>query len=119
MQILAESYWAAGSNASRFDSLKAHLRENMQQDITVTEMADLAGLTRSHFARLFKEREGMSPREYIEDLRLERALQLLYSESITVKEIAYACGIPDVNYFCRLFKKQMGMSPGEYRKSGF
>lgn len=120
MHLLAESYWvSADPNASRFDRLKTHLRQHMERDITVTEMADLAGLSRSHFARLFKEHEGMSPREYVEDLRLKRALQLLYTESITVKEIAYACGIHDANYFCRLFKKHMGMSPGEYRRSGF
>jgi len=120
MQILIESYWVPpDSSTSRFDSLKSHLRENMQRDLPVAEMAEHAGLSRSHFARLFKEHEGMSPREYVEDLRLKRALQLLYSETMSVKEIAYACGIPDVNYFCRLFKKHMGMSPGEYRKSGF
>ncbi len=120
MQILIESYWMPDDvHASRFDALKTYLRENIQRDLPVSEMADHAGLSRSHFARLFKEHEGMSPREYVEDLRLKRALQLLYSDSMSVKEIAYSCGIPDVNYFCRLFKKQMGMSPGEYRRSGF
>ncbi len=120
MQILIESYWVPDDvHASRFDALKTFLRENVQRDLPVSEMAQYARLSRSHFARLFKEHEGMSPREYVEDLRLKRALQLLYSETMSVKEIAFACGIPDVNYFCRLFKKHMGMSPGEYRRSGF
>ncbi len=118
MALLQESYAsAAREDASRFEALKKHLRENLQNDVSVSAMADMAGLSRSHFARLFKEMEGMSPRDYLEDLRLRRALSLLYSRTLTVKEIAYSCGIPDVNYFCRLFRKHTGMSPGEYRRS--
>jgi AraC-like DNA-binding protein len=120
MRVLVESYWPpAARDASRFDTLKAYLRENIERDIPVAEMAGRVGLSRSHFTRLFKEVEGLPPRDFVEDLRLKQAVQLLYSEKLTVKEIAYACGIPDVNYFCRLFRKHMGMSPGEYRKSGF
>ncbi len=120
MSILLESFaLPERPDAPRFEPLKRHLRDHLDVTIPVSEMADLVGLSRSHFTRLFKELEGVSPRDYIEDLRLKKALHLLYSQSMTVKEIAFACGIPDVNYFCRLFKKEMGMSPGEYRKSGF
>lgn len=118
MALLEESYAAgARENASRFEPLKKRLRETLDKEIGVSEMADWAGLSRSHFARLFKELEGMSPRDYLEDLRLRRALSLLYSRTLTVKEVAFSCGIPDVNYFCRLFRRHTGMSPGEYRRS--
>ena len=118
MTLLEESYaQPISEDPSRFEALKKLLRENVEQGMRVSEMAVIAGLSRSHFARLFKEREGMSPREYVEDLRLKKALALLYSKRLSVKEIAYSCGIADVNYFCRLFRKHTGMSPGEYRRS--
>jgi AraC-like DNA-binding protein len=118
MTLLEESYaQPVSEDPSRFEALKKMLRENVENGMRVSEMAAMAGLSRSHFARLFKEREGMSPREYLEDLRLKKALTLLYSRRLSVKEIAYSCGIADVNYFCRLFRKHTGMSPGEYRRS--
>ena len=118
MSLLEESYaQPASEDPSRFEALKKMLRENLQKGVRVSEMAERAGLSRSHFARLFREREGVSPREFVEDLRLRKALTLLYSKRLSVKEIAYSCGISDVNYFCRLFRKHTGMSPGEYRRS--
>jgi AraC-like DNA-binding protein len=118
MGLLEESYaQPASEDPSRFESLKKLLRENLQKSMRVSEMAEMAGLSRSHFARLFREREGVSPREYVQDLRLKKAVTLLYSRRLSVKEIAYSCGISDVNYFCRLFRKHTGMSPGEYRRS--
>jgi AraC-like DNA-binding protein len=118
MAILEESYKVpAPDGGSRFEPLKKHLRENIEKEADVSTMAAMAGLSRSHFARLFKEAEGTSPRDYLEDLRLRRALSLLYSRTLSVKEIAFSCGIRDVNYFCRLFRRHVGMSPGEYRRS--
>ncbi len=118
MRLLEESYAVSASEgASRFETLKKHLRENLDKGMSVSAMAEMAGLSRSHFARLFRETEGMSPRDFLDDLRLRRALSLLYSRSLSVKEIAFSCGIRDVNYFCRLFRKHTGMAPGEYRRS--
>lgn len=100
----------------RIELLKRKLRGDPSQRMSVSEMARFAGFSRSHFARLFKQREGISPLDFLKEVRLRRALKLLYSDTATVKEIAYFCGIPDVNYFCRFFRKHTGMSPGEYRR---
>jgi AraC-like DNA-binding protein len=117
MTLLDESYAQPDSaDSSRFDALKKRLREDIESGVRVADMAAQAGLSRSHFARLFKDQEGVSPREYLADLRLRKAFTLLYSQKLSVKEIAYSCGITDVNYFCRLFRKHTGMSPGEYRR---
>jgi AraC-like DNA-binding protein len=120
MDILGEAF-SPGSRDSmdRFADLKSFLHDNMKRDFLVSEMAEIAGLSRSYFTRLFEEQEGVSPHNFLEDLRLREALRLLRDESLSVKEIAYDCGIYDVNYFCRLFKKRMGMSPGEFRKTNF
>jgi AraC-like DNA-binding protein len=111
----AEDRQDAGGNRL-FEGLAAFLKNNLYRDISVEEMAEFMGFSRSHFSRLFSKEMGMSPRMYLEDLRLKTAMGLLFGEQISVKETAIRCGIYDVNYFCRLFKKRYGISPGKYKE---
>lgn len=99
-----------------FEGLTAFLKDNLQRDISVEEMAEFMGLSRSHFTRLFSGEMGMSPRIYLEDLRLKTAIGILFGENASVKETAIRCGICDVNYFCRIFRKRYGISPGKYKE---
>jgi AraC-like DNA-binding protein len=105
-----------GPGKQSFDILKTFLRDNLQRDISVEEMAGIMHLSRSHFTRLFSKEMGVSPRMYLEDLRLKTAMGILFEERISIKETAARCGIYDVNYFCRLFKKRYGISPGQYKE---
>jgi len=117
MQLLEEGGGAfeAPGNKS-FAHLKSFLLENFSRDISVDEMASVMGLSRSHFTRIFSKEMGMSPRLYLEDLRLKNAVDILSDKNATVKEAAARCGISDVNYFCRLFRKRYGISPGIYKE---
>jgi AraC-like DNA-binding protein len=116
MTILEESAAARQAGAKHsFEDLKTFLRENISRDISVAEMADAMCLSRSHFTRIFSQEMGISPRLYLEDLRLKTAMDILFRDGSSVKEAAIQCGIPDLNYFCRLFKKRFGISPGKYR----
>ncbi|MDR1655437.1 MAG: AraC family transcriptional regulator, partial [Treponema sp.] len=96
----------------------AFLKANLYRDIQVEEMADFMRMSRSHFTRIFGREMGMSPRIYLEDLRLKTAAETLFEEGAQVKEAAARCGIYDANYFCRRFKKHFGMSPGKYKLQG-
>ncbi len=87
-------------------------------DISVDELADKAGYSRSHYTRLFGEIYGYSPGRFQDHLRMKKALRLLSTSALSIKETAAACGYTDSNYFCRLFKKNTGTSPGQFRRSG-
>ncbi|MCL2319785.1 MAG: AraC family transcriptional regulator [Treponema sp.] len=102
--------------STTFEELKIFLRKNIHRDVSVDEMAGFMHFSRSHFTRLFSKEMGMSPRMYLEDLRLKIAMDILFEKTTTIKETAARCGIQDVNYFCRLFKKRFGISPGKYKK---
>jgi AraC-like DNA-binding protein len=102
-----------------FEGLKIFLKGNLYRDISVEEMADVMNLSRSYFTGIFSREMGMSPRIYLENLRLKTALDVLFEKGVTIKETATRCGIYDVNYFCRLFKKRYGISPGKYRERNF
>ena len=87
-------------------------------DIGVDEMAQAAGYSKYHFSRLFRENQGVSPGQFLRDLRLRSALRMLQFEFYNIKEISARCGFTDESYFCRIFKEKFGQSPGQFRKPG-
>ena len=95
-----------------------YCQEHYSDPVSVQEMAQIAGYSRYHFSRLFKSSEGISPGEYLNHLRIKKAAELLQTTSLSVKEIANACGFHDLNYFCRTFRKALGVTPGSFRRSG-
>jgi AraC-like DNA-binding protein len=85
------------------------------EPIGIDEVARHAGLSRSHFIRLFHEQTGITPRRFIEDCRLGEATHLLRTRNLSAAEIAFACGFPDPSRFSRVFKSRTGQSPSELR----
>jgi two-component system, response regulator YesN len=69
-----------------------------------------------YFSRTFKKVVGRGFADYLKDLRLKKALDLLSNPILRIKEIASLVGYQDPNYFSRLMKKETGYSPGEYRE---
>jgi len=87
------------------------------EPITHEYLASLSGLSPKYFGTLFKGATGRTIAEYLLELRIERAKELLMATTSPQKEIAASVGIPDVYYFSKLFKRAEGMTPGQYRKS--
>lgn len=83
---------------------------------SVSEMARKVKVSVSHLNRLFKTEFGLSPTRYLQEIRLERAADLLKSSFLSIKEIRYCTGFSDKSVFIKNFKKKYGMLPHEYRK---
>ncbi len=90
--------------------------ENYMQDISVAELAEVCGLSESHFRRCFVENFAYSPIDYKIRKRILKARDMLLSGDFSVSEVALAVGFSDVNYFSRIFKKRTGMTPLEFRR---
>lgn len=104
---------------SRFHSLRdtlEYLRRNLDQRLTLDDMAAHANLSKSHFLRLFKEQTGYSPMDYYIHLKVQHACMLLTSTRQTVRQISLTVGYDDPYYFSRIFKKIAGLSPSRYRE---
>ena len=79
-------------------------------------LASAASVSEVYFRRLFKQRFGSSPKQYILHRRLQRAKQLLSEGRMSVRALAADCGFENESHFCRYFKESFGMTPGEYRR---
>ncbi len=91
------------------------IREGLEEKITVQELAAELGSSYSNFRKLFKEYTGMSPAFYQQDLRLQRAKELLSTTDMSIKEIAYRLNFDSPDYFSSKFKVKIGCKPSEYR----
>lgn len=97
------------------DDTIMNMKSNIDQKLTVEDMAGAHNLSSSHFSSLFRKGTGMSPIDYFIHLKMQRACQLLYVNDAMVKIVAMELGYDDQYYFSRIFKKYMGMSPEQYR----
>ena len=100
----------------RLKRVIAYVHGHIGQTIGADELADVACLTKPYMIRLFKQELGISPLQYINQKKVERAQLLLYTSDMPVKEVAYALGFSDHSYFIRLFRKLTGLTPQEYRR---
>jgi AraC-like DNA-binding protein len=93
-----------------------HVDTCLDDRLPVTQLAALTNLTRAHFSVEFRKALGLSPRRYIQQRRMERALHLLRSTDQTVGDIGRALGFCDGFHFSKTFKRQNGVSPTDYRR---
>lgn len=100
----------------RMKRVLKHIHEHITDEIDVEELAGLASITKTYFIRLFKQEFGLSPIQYINRKKVERAQLLLFTTDSSVKEVAYKLGFSDHSYFIRLFHKVTGITPQEYRR---
>ncbi len=101
---------------ARIENVINHIREHLAQNLNREQLAVVSGLSVSRFSRLFHEQVGMTPMEFLEIERLDRARQLLEVSPATISEIAYEVGFENPFYFSRRFKLRTGFSPREHRK---
>lgn len=85
-----------------------------KEDFSVEELCRIIGMSRPVLYRKLKTYTGLSPQEYISNIRLKRAAQMIAAGKKTMKEIAYEIGFSDPKYFSKSFKKHFGISPSEY-----
>ena len=100
----------------RMKQVLRYIHEHIADRIDVEDLADMASITKTYFIRLFKQEFGLSPVQYINLKKVERAQLLLYTTDCSVKEVAYKLGFSDHSYFIRLFHKVAGITPQEYRR---
>jgi AraC-like DNA-binding protein len=105
-----------GSTTMAIETTIDHMVNHYNENITLEDLANIAGLSSSHYSRLFKKYANYSPIDYLVHLRMDRAKELLVLSDYKLKAIAESVGYNDELYFSRMFKKVVGQSPSEYAK---
>lgn len=93
-----------------------YIHDNYDKDISLSFVAELAGVSKYHFCNMFKEFTGQTFKEYHNNLRISKAVEMLVTTDIPITEIAFLCGFNDSNYFSRKFHQVMKKSPFEMRQ---
>lgn len=92
-----------------------YMKKKITLSLTIEELSDHVGLSRSYYQHIFKEKTGMSPIHYLTSLKMQKACEILATTNIPIKNIAASVGYDDPYYFSRIFKRTIGVSPSEYR----
>lgn len=92
------------------------MKENLENKITLNDIAQHVGYSPSHFGNLFVEETSYSPIDYYNQLKIQRACSYLQFSDLKIKEIAFRLGYFDPFHFSKAFKKEMDITPKEYRR---
>lgn len=103
-----------GKSANLISLIHQYCLKHLSEPVSIEDLADFTGYSRSHFCRIFSRIAGKSPHAYLLELRIRMALRMLQSNNISVKEAAAACGFADTSYFCKVFRRFYKTSPTSF-----
>lgn len=107
-------------NVERSESLveraRAYMQENYSREISLDDISKEVNISPYYFSKIFKDESGVNFTEYLTNIRIQKAKELLANDGLSIKEIGVMSGYSDPNYFSRIFKKQTGVTPREYRE---
>ena len=113
-----ESVYKHAINEEQGDVVKhsiEFMKGHLEQNFTLQELAEQAGLSVSHYSAVFRRKTQNSPVNFFMFLKIQRACQLLENTNLRVKEIAHQMGFEDPYHFSRVFSQFIGLSPRQFR----
>lgn len=109
-RYMNETYLPVCTNES-FKKAVTYIRQNYHRNINIGHVAVHAGISERYLRRLFSQYLNLAPLDYLNRLRVNKAVELLRNTDMLIKEISFQCGFQSPQYFSRVFKQQMGISP--------
>lgn len=100
---------------AKFNQLLEYMDEHYMDELTLENIASMAGFSKFHFSRLFKQYTDFTFCDYLTYRRIKAASELLGTSDLSITEVALNSGFPSISTFNRLFKQQLGCTPREYR----
>ena len=105
------------SESRRVQKVQRYINSHYQENIRLSQLADMVGMTPVSFSRFFRLRTGKTLSDFIIDIRLGYATRMLIDTAKTVAEVCYDCGFNNISNFNRMFKRKKGCSPKEFREN--
>ncbi|TWC06669.1 MULTISPECIES: GlxA family transcriptional regulator [unclassified Pseudomonas] len=107
---------AVAAQESAITRVQHYVMEHLEEPFTVERMATLASMSPRHFARMFAREVTMTPMEFLQGARIDRARQLLESTDLPLKTVAFRSGFGSVRHMRSLFSEKLGLTPVQYRQ---
>lgn len=98
------------------EEIKTRIEAAPEKEYDNKELAKECGVSEYHFIRIFKDKTGLAPMQYVISQRISKAKLLLRETDMTVSQVAFMCGFSDPLYFSRIYKNKVGVSPKKYRE---
>lgn len=109
------SQWLHISQEPWLLALEAKVLKDLSHPWQIEDLAKLAEMHPRTFFRKMKEEMRLTPKKYLEKLRIQKAKQMLTQRNFKISDLCFHCGYEDLSHFQKVFKKNVGMGPGEYR----
>jgi AraC family transcriptional regulator len=97
--------------------VQARIEASLDTDISLEALAEESGYSRAHFLRMFREATGVTPHQYVLDVRLRHAQECLRKKDAALIDVAAVCGFSSPSHMTSVFRKRLGMTPGEFRRT--
>lgn len=108
-----EEVYLPGCSNGFMQKAIGYIRTNYQSDINITDVAEYSGVGERYLRKLFARYLNISPLDYLNQLRVNKSIELLRNTEMSVKEICFTCGFNSPQYFSKIFKQYAGVSPRE------
>ncbi len=116
-QIKPLTCYRSGLPERQLTHVLDYIQEHLDQEIRLSDLANLVGISRFHFSHLFKQSLGVSPYQYLLRQRIEQVKRLLKQTDLSILEIALTCGFSSHSHLGKQFRQLTGMTPKAYRMS--
>jgi AraC-like DNA-binding protein len=100
---------------SRLRRVTEHIREHLDQDLTLAHLGAVVYMSPYHFARLFQRSTGVPPHQFVVRTRIDRAVTLLAARELSIARISRAVGFRTASHFSTVFRRVTGVTPRAYR----
>lgn len=96
--------------------LTSYIENNLSADLSLDSLSEITGYSPTHFHKLFKSATGKTIHEFVEEMRIKKAVNLLMATDYTLSQIAYECGFSSQSYFSYAFRRAKNMTPRQYAR---
>ena len=107
--------YKGGLPKPRLNRVREYIEQNLENNVSLAALAEVAGISLYHFAKAFKQSTGATPHQYVLARKIDRAKQLLVDPNRSVLEASARTGFVDQSHFTKIFRRVVGVTPTEYR----
>lgn len=112
---MSETYLPLCTNEALIKAI-GYIRKNYDTDITITDIAGHVAIGERYLRKLFSTNLNLSPLDYLNQIRINKSIELLKHTDLSIKEVAFMSGFKSPQYFARVFKSRMNMTPSELNR---